>query len=108
MYTRFPVAVRRLGEKYFLLTSLLTRSIMSWSVIEILKKGDGGAVETLYRFADRASKLKLPSPSSKPSYLDLTEGDCHKKSFKCVDYIFTLFRLLYDFSLLEISLTSIN
>jgi hypothetical protein len=80
---------------------------MSWSVIEILKKGDGGAVETLYRFADRASKPKLPSPSlaggglrnpfeqaGKPSYLDLTEGDCHKKSFKCVDYIFTLFRLL--------------
>ena len=66
MYTRFPFAVRRVGEKQFLLTSLLTRSMMSRSVIEILRKRDGGAVETLYRFADRASKPKFPSPSSKP------------------------------------------
>ena len=71
MYTRFPFAVSRVGEKQLLLTSLLTRSIMSWSVIEILRKGDGGAVETLYRLADRASKPKFPSPSSRPIHFFL-------------------------------------
>ena len=98
MCTRFPVAVRRVAEKHFLLTSLLTRSMMSWSVIEILRKGDGGAVETLYRFADRVSKPKFPSPSSKPASqaISISLRTSVIKTFKCVDYIFTLSRLLWD------------
>jgi hypothetical protein len=61
-------------------------------VIEILRKGDGGAVETLYRFADRLSKPKFPSPSIKPASqaISISLRSSVIKIYKCVDYIFTL------------------